>query len=120
MQACPGGSQWRTSRNFRISSLGIPARRLVLALDALVGTQSLAEICRTSGALCVSARSTNAVDRTAGAHAADKPEIGVIVALMLPSLALLIIKRDEMAISRRIPRDCVSVANLVTGSCIWK
>ena len=64
MQARSGGPQWRPSCNFRISSLGIPACRLVLALDALLGTQGLAEICRTSGPLCVTAGPTDAMDRT--------------------------------------------------------
>jgi hypothetical protein len=84
MQARPGRSQWRSSRNLGISSLGIPTSRLVRALDALVGTQSLTEICCVSGPLRVIARSTDAVDRAARAHASNQAENSVVVAAMLP------------------------------------
>jgi hypothetical protein len=66
---------------------------------------SLAEICRTSGPLCVTAGPTDAMDRTTRAHAADKPEINVIVALMLPNPARIQMQCVEIGTKWRLPRD---------------
>src|SRR5262249_45627841 len=102
----------RAGPNFRISSLGIPERKLVRALDALVGAQSPAQICRAGGPLRVTAEPTNAMERTALAHAADKPGTDVIVALMLPSQAIVQTQCDGMGTTQQLPS--------VIGYPLWR